>query len=186
MNQKTDKLKKSINTIFLLQKTNCEKALEFYDKLESMTDEEESWKYSQEIPFFDTLKELVVQEQGSPVYILERAIATIDEYIEALENFSDDQFAAFLLGIGLNWIPFNYWGVKELDIYLSKIKKAISFYENLEATLSSDELWKVSKKGFLEILPQLIPPAEHKPTYILKTIKELIEGTIEVLADRPF
>lgn len=177
-------LKATLKHILRLQREKGIKSLSSYRELLKTTPTEESWRFERESPFYDSMQGMIPLETLSPVYILETAINTIDEYLEAIDNFNEDQFSAFLLGLGLNWLPLHYWGMKELDNYLAKIDKALAFYKELEAEVSAEDLWRHKKQGFFEPLATIIPPETYKPSEALRMIRELVAGMIRVLSHR--
>lgn len=174
-----------LKSILVDKRQRCQKALEFYEELMRVVPEEETWKYAEVSIFYDNLGGLVYLGPTDPVSSLKTIMQTIDEYLTALDEFSDDQFAAFLLGVGLTWIPIRYWGMQELHKYYAQIKGATAFYEKLLAETPEDEHWKFKKSGVFD-LPAWIPHTELMPMEILKRARELVESMIAMLADRPF
>jgi hypothetical protein len=39
----------------------------------------------------------------------------MDEYFKALVEFSEDEYAAFLMGVGANWLNLPNWGIRNLE-----------------------------------------------------------------------
>jgi hypothetical protein len=179
------RLRQPIRELIHEQRLKCEQTLEFYRELSNVMPDEEKWKIKRESPFHDTLRGTVGMGTFLPEDILETALQTMDEYLEAIDTFSDDQYAAFLLGVGLNWIPLRYWGLEELHKYRAEIQKASAFYEELLEKMSEDEHWKVVR-SVQWALPGLIPEGKLLPTELLDRARDLVESMIAVLADRPF
>lgn len=181
---KANYLRTTFKAILLSQREKAMKALIFYKELLQRVPKEEAWIYYQESPYYDSMKGLLPVDTISPVCILETAVDTIDEYVEAIDSFNDRELAAFLLGLGLHWFPLRYWGVKELNNQLAKINAAMTFYKDLENKIPSSELWKFEKQCLFEILPGLISPEIYKPTDALRILKELVEGMISILEQK--
>ncbi len=186
MAEKDFDFKKPLKSLLLDQKNKFNKALDFYQTLEEAVPLENHWKIQRESPFQDRLGDIIPGNIVLPTHILQTALNTIEEYITAIDNFTADQFAAFLLGVGLSWVPIRYWGIQDTYDHLSRIKKAIAFYEHLEAEIPEEEYWKIKKTSPFEALPELVPPSESMPSEVLGKSCELVESMLRVLEDRPF
>ena len=57
----------------------------------------------------------------------------MNEYIKALNEFSEDQFAAFLMGVGVKWLNLPYWGIKNLEFQCDKIEEYLASYKKFES-----------------------------------------------------
>ena len=97
--------KKPLISLLERQREKCKKALTYFMELEEKTSVSDKWKYSRENPFYNDLEGLIAKQTLPPVKILRITIQTLDEYIITISNFSDNEFRAFLLGLGLNWMP---------------------------------------------------------------------------------
>ena len=175
-----------IHSLFALHKARLEEALKFYNKLEDSVPLDDHWKVLQESPLHDDLRGLMPHQQDFPSRISSTAIQTMNEYLEAIDAFTDDQFAAFMMGICVNWIPVQYWGIEEVEKHCSEIQKARAYYDKLEAEIPKDELWKITWRNPLVALPGLEAAGEKMPSEILEMARQLNECLIQTLADRPF
>ena len=175
-----------LRSILLHQKQKCEHAAEFYRELANSTSEEDRWKYSREAPFYNKLQNLIPLDYAYPLSTLETAISTFDEYLQALDRFTDDQLAAFFLGVGLCWLSFPYWGLQASEDYLAKIQKGLAYYGELWTQIPPDDRWKYQKVGIFEALPSVNAGDTHEPVEALKIAYDLAESMMSILADRPF
>ena len=183
--EKTDS-KEPIMAMFLDQKQKFEEALLFYRQLEQSVPTESHWKIRRESLFQDDLGGLVPCDFELPTMMVETAIQTTDEYIAAIDNFTPDQFAAFLLGVGLNWLPFSYWGIQEMEHNLAKIEKSRAYYDKVETSIPEEEDWKIKMQSPFIALTSLAPPDTLKSSKVLEKASELVKSILHVLADRPF
>lgn len=102
------------------QKVACQRAYEYYKKIEANTSPDGEYGIlKNEKPALD-LEDIVSSQMRKPTEILENALVTLEEYIETLTKLTPDQFAAFVLGLGLKWIPFEYWGMRALSLLLKR------------------------------------------------------------------
>jgi len=53
------------------------------------------------------------------------------EYIDEIERFSDGEFRAFMLGMGLNISTLEYWGINQLDHVIKQIQVRIAQWSDL-------------------------------------------------------
>lgn len=186
MSESLDDLKRPFIDLFELQRKQLEKSLKFYEQLKKSISEDEQWKIVEESPVFDALIGVsAVTKTDLPNDIIETIIETVDEYIEAVDSFSADQFAAFLLGLGLRWIPFQYWGMKNLGEYYAKLQKELAFNEKLEAEIPEDEIWKLEKTDPFNI-SRLVPANRVLTSKLIAQSLLYIENILKVLSDRPF
>ncbi|WP_298003752.1 hypothetical protein [Anaerolinea sp.] len=169
-----------LRTTLITQKQNCEKSLSFYKELLSTIPLDEQWKFYQKLPFHKELAELIPGDDLSPVEVLEAIINTLDEYISAIDKFSEEQWLAFILGLGLKWFPFNYWGVDQTEKYLEKIIAGIKFYTQLSLNTPIDELWKFEKQDLFRII-DLVPPVHISPIDMLNFYRDFLVATLALL-----
>jgi len=177
--------RQAIKSLLEKQRSKCEKSLSFYSEIERKTPVADQWKYSKENPFYDDLNGLIAKEIISPVIILETIIQTLDEYLLAVSRFSDREWAAFLLGLGLNWLPVEYWGIAQLTEYQGKIQKSASFYSDLTAKIPREDQWKFTKEGVFD-LPDIIPPDALSPREVLQIANDINSSMLSALSSRAF
>jgi len=189
MSDKKSHLRAQIKSIVLDYQEKCKRSLIFYKKLSDGMPHDEKWKLEEYSQFNNSLpwrEGTSRQKTQHPLTKIETAIKTMDEYLNAIEKFSDEQFAAFILGLGFNWIPASYWGVSELRDYLSWLKGIYKVELKVEAKIPEKDRWKLTKKEAIDPLFDLIPSDEIPKTRLLKKHIEFIEGMISVLEESPF
>lgn len=178
--------KEPLISILMDQKHACEKMLAYYIELEDKVPEEDLWQHERITPFYNDLQELVPGESQPVSALLDTAIQTIDEYLGAIESFTDDQLAAFFLGLGLTWLPISYWGIHCLYDYSVKIQKKLAYYEKLLLEkIPEEDHWQFEKTGIFNI-PDLAVPDSMAPTKVLELASKLAGSMLDVLSDRPF
>lgn len=190
---KTDKIitkmtaiKIILKSVFLLQRQKVEKAMILHGSIQKNTPNDEFWKIMHDSPFYDTLDGLLPSERQYPAETAKVLLNTIDEYIRAIEKFDNDQLAAFMMGMGVNWIPLGYYGVDELNKYLDILNKSLKFHQEIQSMTPIAELWKLKKRGFFEIMPDLVTQEERLPAEVIDVMIQIVEGTIKVLSGRSF
>jgi hypothetical protein len=178
-------IKSILKSVFLLQRQKVEKAMIFHRSIHKSTPKDELWKIVHDSPFYDTLDGLLPSERQYPAETAEVLLNTIDEYLRAIEKFDNDQLAAFLMGMGVNWMPFRYYGLEELNKHLAILNKSIRFHQEIQSKTPVGEQWKL-KRGFFEIMPDLAPQEERLPAEVIDIMRQIVEGTIKVLSARSF
>lgn len=186
MKDKLGDQKNPIRSIFKDQKSRLEKALEYYKSLEKNLPPEEEWKIMKSSPLHDSIGGILARTTILPSEILLPAIQTMDEYIDAIDAFSDDQFAAFMLGVCVNWIPIQYWGIEELSKQYEQIQRRRAYYEKVEAEIPEEEFWRLKEMNPFAVLTDTTPPGEKMPSEILEIARSLVECLLRVLSERPF
>ena len=101
MNENNDPKKPFIDA-FREQKKELEGCLQFYKKLEEDSSESDKREMAQVSPLLERIEDLVNGDLELPSTTIETAVGTMNEYIKVLNEFSEDQFAAFLMGVGVN------------------------------------------------------------------------------------
>ncbi len=168
------------------QKTKCQQAHKFYQQLERSIPVEEQWKVLKVKKLATDLNGMIPGRTCPPTTILDSIIGALDEYLCALKSFTPDQIAAFMLGLGMRWFPFEYWGMRELLEYREQLERASAYYKKVESSIAKDEMWKIEKRDPSVCFPDLTPPSQLRPSFILKQAMEYADMAIQVLADRPF
>ena len=132
MNENNDPKKPFIDA-FRNQKEELESCLKFYKKLEKDASESDKREMAQVSPLLERIDDLVNGEPELPSTTIETAVKTIDEYLKALNEFSEDQFAAFLMGVGANWLNLPYWGIQSLRFQCKKIEESMTSFKDRES-----------------------------------------------------
>lgn len=178
----TETLHDVLEEILLAHRTQCEKALDFYERLLAKVPTDEHWKHKKESSFYDTLGDVIPPDPLLQTDISRTIIATIDEYLEAFEYFDDSQWQAFALGLGLRWIPFNYWGRDELEGYIAKLDKALGFYQELSDSVPEEELWKYKRKVPWEHFPEVGTDDVRYPAETIQQFRQLSNAILQTLS----
>jgi hypothetical protein len=163
------------------QRKELKDLLEFYKETEQHTPPDVQWKILRQSPFEKWIYPFARQtEKILPSAILEVAIQTLDEYIGAVENFSFDQLKAFFLGLGLKWIPFQYWGLKHLREHHKQLTQVLRYFENLESKTPESHRWKHSEKDPIRALDDIEPKLLLHSEIISRDLG-LVEAILSVL-----
>ena len=178
--------KKPFLEIFREQKEELCGLLEFYEKLEENASEEVKAKMAQRSPLLENVGGLVHGNLELPSKTLKTAIDTLTEYIEALEKFSADQFSAFLLGLGINWLSLPYWGVPYLRFQIEKVEEAMEAFKEHEIALKEVGLPKIKIRNPYKVLPTYNPSKELLKSEILAITLSFLKSMLDTFADGPF
>jgi hypothetical protein len=138
MNENHDPKKPFINA-FREQKKELEGCLAFRKKLEEDSSESDKREMAQVSPLLESVDDLVNGDPELPSTTIETAVETMNEYIKALNEFSEDQFAAFLMGVGADWLNLPYWGIKNLEFQCEKIEEYMALHKKLESRALKEE-----------------------------------------------
>jgi hypothetical protein len=84
-------------------------------------------------PLLEQIDQLVYGNSEFRSTTIEAELKTMDEYFKALVGFSEDEYAAFLMGVGANWLNLQYWGIRNLEFQDNKIEKYMTFNKQLES-----------------------------------------------------
>jgi hypothetical protein len=129
--------------LFEKQKKKLENLLEEFRRIEQKTTPDSEWRLLRESPFNEWIYPLARKsEKIMPTTIVEVAIQTLDEYISALERFSPEQLEAFFFGLGLKWIPFQFWGLEHLRKHYKDLPRAIDYFKNVESSVPEESQWQ--------------------------------------------
>lgn len=135
-----------------------------YKETEQLIPSDEKWKLSEKSPFDEWADPSArKQKEIIPSDITEIAIHALDEYIRAIENFSIGQLEAFFMGLGLKWIPFQYWGLTYLRECHKHHKQAVDYFERVESKVKEGDLWQHKDKDMVKALDRI------KPEYLLRS-----------------
>ena len=106
------------------QRENLVNGLSLNLAIEDRMPEDKRWQAEKPSCLFNTLGGTLKRERRLPSEMLDIGIQTVDEYLRALEGFSDREFTAFMLGLGLSGMRIPYWGLKQLNRYLQMLSAA--------------------------------------------------------------
>lgn len=116
----TDVLERRIEVI--------QKAAAFYKKLDGSLPESERERLVVDEPFYDRFGEVLDGDDHSILDVLATELEVAEGYYQALRAFSHNELKAFVLGLGLEWKPYQYWGIPALEDYIDKIEDAFRHY----------------------------------------------------------
>jgi len=178
--------KESFLDLLQKQKKKLENLLKHYRKIEQTTPPGSQWRLLEESPFDKWVYPLARKtEKIMPTVIIEAAIQTLDEYIRAIENFSLAQLEAFFLGLGLKWIPFQYWGLKHLRENHKQHTQAINFLRDVESSQPKEQLWRYLGEDRINAL-HFIQPERLLDSEIISRDLVLINDILTVLSRKSF
>ena len=89
------------------------------------------------------------------------------------------------MGLGINWLPVEYWGIAQLTEYQGKIQKSTNFYNDLSPKIPREDQWKFTKDGVFD-LPDIIPPESLSPKEILQIANDINSSMLSALSSRTF
>jgi hypothetical protein len=112
--------KKPFVDVFRQQKEELERCLENWKKLEQDASGNNKRSIRSRSPLLESVDDLVHGDLELPSTTIKTAVETVNEYIKALNEFSEDQFEAFLMGVGVNWLNLPYWGIPGLKFQCKK------------------------------------------------------------------
>jgi hypothetical protein len=121
-------------------------------------------------------------EPELPSTTIETAVKTMDEYIQALNEFSADQFEAFLMGVGANWLNLPYWGIQSLRFQCKIIEEGLIAYKGLES--KTPEVYE--KRNSYRVVPIYNPSKKLFHSGILENALSFFKSMEQVLSDRSF
>jgi len=185
MNENNDPKKPFIDA-FRNQKEELESCLKFYKKLEKDASESDKREMAQVSPLLERIDDLVNGEPELPSTTIETAVKTIDEYLKALNEFSEDQFAAFLMGVGANWLNLPYWGIPGLKFQCKKIEEWLITWKDLESKASGERQRDYKKRNPFVALPIYDISEKILPSEILTNALPLFKSILQVLSIRSF
>ena len=174
--------KKPFIDAFRKQKEELESCLNFYKKLENDASESDKREMAQVSPLLERIDELVNGEPELPSTTIETAVKTMDEYIQALNDFSEDQFEAFLMGVGANWLNLPYWGIPSLKFQCKKIEKWLIHFKDLES--KTPEIYE--KRNPYRALPKYNHSKKLLYSEILANALSFFKSMSHVLSARSF
>jgi hypothetical protein len=184
MNENNDPKKMFIDT-FRKQKEELEGCLAFWKKLEKDASEGDKLKMAQRSPLLEQIDDLVHGDLELPSTTVGTALETMNEYIRALNEFSEDQFAAFLMGVGASWLNLPYWGISELEFQCKKIEESLAVNKKLESEASKGDLPKYEKLNPYRALPRY-NISKNLNSEILENALSLFKNMMQVLSARSF
>jgi hypothetical protein len=178
--------KKPFIDAFRKQKEGLKNSPEFYRQLLEDASEDDKLSMAQRSPLLEKIDGLVHGDIEYPPTTIETVVATMNEYIKALNEFSEDQFAAFLMGVGVNWLNLPYWGISNLEFQCEKIEEKLATYKKLESNASKDDLLAYEKRNPYRALPLYNASEMLLPSKILKNALSFFKSMLQVLSTRSF
>ena len=145
--------------------------------VEDRMPEDERWQAEKPSCLLNTLGGTLKRERRLPSEMLDIGIQTVDEYLRALEGFSDREFAAFMLGLGLSGMRIPYWGLKQLNRYLQMLSAA-------QARWGDTTLCPLSAtpSEHFDMMPALTADNDVTVAQVIAGAKALTETMIETLS----
>ena len=145
----------NILAILRRQKKAVTKTIEYYNSVANKLSSNEEWRIMKKSPLFVKSFDIkrIITANRKITDLLQIISETLDEYISSIEKFSDNQLAAFYMGLGLKSIPIEYWGIYENKKFISELNEIQGYYESLERDLGAGELWRSLKKVTIRMSP---------------------------------
>ena len=175
--------KEQLKAIILEQKRKLEKALTIHEQVESRMPGHDRWQAQQESCLHDGLGGLISSDIMLPASILRTAVETMDEYLAALDGFTDQEYRAFMLGLGLQWLHIRYWGKEDLQRYAQKLAQTRSLYEDREASSPAGTMQVQPPIPFLA-LPELTLLEGVRPSHVVTKAEAVAQAMLQVLGKR--
>ena len=156
------------------------------EKLEKDAPESDKREMAQVSPLLERIEDLVNGEPEMPSTTIETAVETMNEYIKALNVFSEDQLEAFLMGVGANWLNLPYWGVPGLKFQCKKIEDWLIKHKDLESKGSEQKRRTYEKRNPYNALPFYNHSRKLLHSEILANALSFFESMLQVLSTRSF
>jgi hypothetical protein len=137
-------------------------------------------------PLLEKIDGLVHGDLEYPPNTIETVVETMDEYIKALNDFSEDQFAAFLMGVGVNWLNLPYWGLKSLEFQCKKIEESLALSKKVESNASKDDLRAYERRDPYNALPLYNQSEMLLDSEILAKALTFFKTMLQVFSARSF
>jgi hypothetical protein len=161
MNENNDPKKPFID-VFRKQKEVLEEGLKFWKDCEEKLSESERQPFALLSPLLEGFDDLVHGDLEMPSTTFKNAAETMNEYIKALNEFSEDQFAAFLMGVGVNWLNLPYWGIPSLKFQCKKIEERLISCKGMESKASEKKQREYETSNPFVALPIYTDVSEKK------------------------
>jgi hypothetical protein len=178
--------KKPFIDVFRKQKEVLEDAFGFWKQVEEHASESEKIDIASLSPLLESVDDLVYGDLELPSTTFENAAETMNEYIKALNEFSEDQFAAFLMGVGTNWLNLPYWGIRGLKFQCKKIEEWLITWKDLESKASGERQRDYEKRNPFVALPIYDISEKILPSEILTNALPFFKSMLQVLSIRSF
>jgi hypothetical protein len=185
MNENNDPKKPFIDA-FRKQKEELKNSPKFYKKLLEDASEDDKLAMAQRSPLLEKIDGLVHGDIEFPPTTIETVVETMNEYIKVLNEFSEDQFAAFLMGVGVNWLNLPYWGISNLEFQCEKIEERLAVYKKLESNASKDDLLAYEKRNPYNALPLYNASEMLLDSEVLTKALTFFKSMLQVLSTRSF
>jgi hypothetical protein len=137
-------------------------------------------------PLLESVDDLVHGDLELPSTTIKTALETVNEYIKALNEFSEDQFEAFLMGVGANWLNLPYWGISGLKFQCKKIEEWMIEYKNLESKDSKQNRRTYEKRNPCRVLPIYNHSKKLLHSEILGNALSFFNSMLQALSARSF
>lgn len=144
--------------------------------------ENDKREMAQNSPLLERIDDMVTGEPEMPSATIETALNTMDEYLKALDEFSEDQFKAFLMGVGVNWLNLPYWGIQGLNFQCKKIEESMTSFKDRESKNPA----KYEKLNPVNDLPVYIHSKKLLQSEILANELSLYKSMMQVFYDKSF
>lgn len=180
-----EELREILKSIFSKQLKKCENSLKFFKKVESTVSVNEEWKMKEEALILCSDYDFKTPIQKKSV-TLRLIIKTLNEYLIAIDNFTYDELAAFVLGLSINWIDVKYWGIDHLNEKILSLMRAYNYFESIEKKTPEESIWNIKKQDFVNFGPGLIIRDQKLPTQLYDELIKLHKSMLHVLANRSF
>ena len=167
-------------------KKELEGCLAFRKKLEEDSSESDKREMAQVSPLLERIEDLVNGDLELPSNTIETAVETNNEYIKALNEFSEDQFEAFLMGVGANWLNLPYWGVPGLKFQCKKIEDWLIEHKDLESKDSGQKRRTYEKRNLYNALPIYNHSRKLLHSEVLANALSFFKSMLQVLSTRSF
>lgn len=138
------------------QKKKLKNLLRYWRDVEQRTPSDEHWRLEKESPFDEWMYPLAKRNKKlMPSEIIEVALETVGSYVGAIESYSPIQLEAFAMGLGLKWIPFQYWGMKLLREWHQNNREMIDYLKGAEGSLPKELRWRHMDEDPIKAIPQI-------------------------------
>ena len=151
-----------------------QRCLDLLRDIERGVPESDLWQIQKPNPLIPNPSGLLRHDLQAPSKTLRLVTEVINDYIQAIESFTDEQWAAFSLGLSAAWLPLGLMCRRLMAEQIKCVQESLADYRSREARLSSAELRNFQKEDpFFSRLP-FASPEQCLPSQILGDYLELL------------
>jgi hypothetical protein len=142
--------------------------------MERTLPESHSWKILKVNPLVPNAGGILSIAPQTPSITLRVAADAIDDYVQAIELFTDEQWTAFCLGLSAAWLPFGLVCRQLIAEQIKRVQEELADYRVREATLTPEQLRNAQKDDPLSSRLPFGTAEQRLPSQILGDYLDLL------------